>query len=201
MKNFLKCVVLGILAIAVPVCLTIFAASVAPDQSVAIIGSMVICGMVFYTIYRFMKLGKTSWCYKHEDAFWLSLFVNACAVLILNIVIVIYGCFGGFQNFAQLPFAFAPVTLSLAYAATLGAIVCGMRLHYNGWNMTINDKGLTWSILVLAVVFTACMIIDVCERYLGCYIADFMVTIISSLLVCSICGIVFFACKLIFKQK
>ena len=200
MKNFAKRVFLGIVALIFPVMLTWFIMKVMNTGLMNGIGYLVIGYMIGFTGSWFSKIGKKRQCRNCEDAFWLTTVFNACTVLLLNITVALVGWFG-MDNFPELPYAFAPVTLSLAYAATLGAIVCGMRLHYNGWNMTINDKGLTWSILVLAVVFTACMIIDVCERYLNLSIADFMVTIISAGLVLSICGIIIFACKLIFKSK
>ncbi len=200
MKEFLKRVVLGFVALLIPVCLTVLVMKVIDSGLMNGIGYLGIGYMAGFTAYWFSKVGKKMNCRDHEDAFWLTTIFNASAVLVLNIGVALFGWFA-MDNFHELPYAFAPVTLSLAYAATLGAIVCGMRLHYNGWNMTFNDKGLTWSILAFAVVFTVCMLIDVCERYFGLKIADFAVTIISASLVLSICGIVFFACKLIFKQK
>ena len=200
MKDFLKCVILGIAALLIPVVLTWAIMNVMNNGLMDGIGYIAIAYMVGFTSYWFSKIGKKVSCSNHEDAFWLTTLFNAGAVLVLNIGVALFGWFA-MDNFHELPYAFAPVTLSLAYVASLGAIICGIRLYYNNDYMNVHEKGLTWSILVLAVVFTACMIIDVCERYLGCYIADFMVTIISSLLVCSICGIVFFACKLIFKSK
>jgi len=200
MKNFFKCFGLGLAALLIPVVLTMFIMNVMNSGLMDGIGYLVIGYMAGFTAYWFAHIGKKVSCSNCEDAFWLTTIFNAGVVLVLNIGVALIGWFA-MDNFAALPFAFAPVTLSLAYVAGLGATICGMRIYYSGWNMTINDKGLTWSILVLAVVFTACMIIDVCERYLGCYIADFMVTIISAGLVLSICGIIFFACKLIFKSK
>lgn len=196
----MKCVVLGIVAMLIPVCLTVLVMKVIDSGLMDGIGYIAIGYMVGFTAYWFSKIGKKVNCRDREDAFWLTTIFNAGVVLVLNIAVALVGWFA-MDNFAALPFAFAPVTLSLAYVAGLGATICGMRIYYSGWNMTSNEKGLIWSILALAVVFVACMLIDVCERYLGCYIADFTVTIISSLLVCSICGIIFFACKLIFKSK
>ena len=200
MKNFLKCFGLGIVALLIPVVLTWAIMKVIDSGLMNGIGYIAIGYMVGFTTYWFAHVGKKPTCSNNEDAFWLTTIFNAAVVLILNIGVALIGWFA-MDNFHEMPYAFAPVTLSLAYAATLGAVICGMRIYYSNWNMTFNDKGLIWSILVLAVVFVVCMIVDVCERYLGCKIADFMVTIISSLLVCSICGIVFFACKLIFKNK
>lgn len=199
MKNFLKCFGLGLAALLIPVVLTMFIMNVMNSGLMDGIGYLVIGYMAGFTAYWFSKIGKKVSCSNCEDAFWLTTIFNAGVVLVLNIGVVLIGWFA-MDNFAALPYAFAPVTLSLAYAATLGAIICGIRLYYNNDYMNVHEKGLTWSILALAVVFVVCMLIDVCERYLGCKIADFAVTLISSLLVCSICGIVFFACKLIFKK-
>lgn len=199
MRNFLKCFGLGLAALLIPVVLTMFIMNVM-NNGLMDGGYLVIIYMAGFTAYWFSKIGKKVSCSNCEDAFWLTTIFNAGVVLVLNICVALIGWFA-MDNFATLPFAFAPVTLSLAYVAGLGATICGMRIYYSGRNMTSNEKGLIWSILALAVVFVVCMLIDVCERYLGCYIADFAVTLISSLLVCSICGIVFFACKLIFNQK
>ena len=200
MKNFLKCVVLGVLAIAVPVCLTVFSLQIMPSQIISIIGGVVLCLMACSTVYWFMSSGNGP-CYNDEDSFWMSLFINAGAGLVFNIGVALYGWFGmGSATFSQFPYAFAPVLLSVAYACLLGAIVFGMRLKYSGHNMTGTEIALSWSLIGVILFFMLGMLEEVGVRYFGMNLPGWLKTTIISAGVFSIISMAFCAGKLIFKK-
>jgi hypothetical protein len=193
MKNFFKCVVLGLIAAVVPVCLTVFTLTILPDQAVSIIGGVVLALMAMGTVYSFFTNQR------NEDAFWLSLFVCASFALVYNVGVALWGWFGT-ENFAALPFAFAPVLLTIAYACLLGVIAFGMRLHYVAWNMTGTEKGLSWSLIGVLGFFMLGMLEEVGARYFGLNLPGWLKTTIISAGVFSIVSMAFCAGKLICKK-
>ena len=200
MKNFMKCVVLGIVAMLIPAVLTVFSLQIMPSQIISIIGGVVLCLMACSTVYWFMSSGNGP-CYNDEDSFWMSLFINAGAGLVFNIGVALYGWFGmGFTAFGQIPFAFAPVLLSVAYACFIGIIVFGMRLKYSGHNMTGTEVGLAWSLIGVLAFFMLGMLEEVGSRYFGLDIPGWLTTIIISAGVFSIICMMFCAGKLICKK-
>ena len=193
MKNFLKCVVLGVLAIAVPVCLTIWTLNVVPGQAVSVVGGVVLALMAMGAVYSFFTNQR------NEDAFWLSLFVCAGFALVYNVGVALWGWFG-MDNFAALPFAFAPALLTIACACLLGVIAFGMRLHYVAWNMTGTEKGLSWSLIGVLGFFMLGMLEEVGARYFGMELPKWLTTIIISAGVFSIVSMAFCAGRLICKK-
>ncbi len=200
MKNFFKCVVLGLIAAVVPVCLTIFTLHIMPSQTVSISGGIILCLMACSTVYWFMSSGNGP-CYNDEDSFWMSLFVCAAAGLGFNVGVFLWSWFGmGFTAFNQIPFAFAPVLLSVAYACMIGVIVFGMRLHYSGHNMTGTEIALSWSLIGILLFFMLGMLEEVGVRYFGLNLPGWLKTTIISAGVFSIVSMAFCAGKLIFKK-
>ena len=200
MKEFFKCVVLGLIAAIVPVCLTIFTLHIMPSQVISISGGVMLCFMACSTVYWFLSSGNGP-CYNKEDSFWMSLFVCGGIGLGFNVGVFLWGWFGmGFTAFNQIPFAFAPVLLSVAYACFIGIIVFGMRLHYSYNNMTGTEVGLAWSLIGVLTFFMLGMLKEVGSRYFGLDIPGWLSTIIISAGVFSIICMMFCAGKLICKK-
>lgn len=193
MKEFFKCVVLGLIAAVVPVCLTIWTLTIVPGQMVSIAGGVVLALMAMGAVYSFFTNQR------NEDAFWLSLFVCAGFALVYNAGVALWGWFGT-GNFAALPFAFAPVLLTIAYACLLGIIAFSLRLHYVAWNMTGTEKGLSWSLIGVLGFFMLGMLEEVASRYFGLNLPGWLTTIIISAGVFSIVSMAFCAGKLIIKK-
>lgn len=174
MLNFLKNVFLGILSFIVPMCLIGFMAKIPGNP---VLNDVTMTAIGFYIGVVAVKFYKGWQDYHFMEAFWYSLFISAGLALVYTIGVTLYGWFG-MDNFSALPFAFAPVCVSIAYCCLLGIFVCGLRLKENSWNMNGVEIWLTWSIIFVLLFFALGTGYEVASKYFGFSVSDTVAMIV-----------------------
>ena len=174
MLNFLKNVFLGILSFIVPMCLIGFMAKIPGNPVLNDVTFLAIGFYIGVVVVKFFEGWKD---YKFAEVFWYSVFISAGLSLVYTIGVTLYGGFE-MDNFSALPFAFAPVCVSIAYCCLLGILVCGLRLKENSWNMNVVEMWLTWSIIFVSLFFAMGTIYEVANRDFAFSVSDTVTTIV-----------------------
>ena len=222
MLNFLKKVFLGIVAIIVPVCLNYFMSAVVDNDIISAIGVLLSLGIICFAWYQFRCIGKY-YDAKLVDAFWATLVLGAACTLAFTICVTLYGWFCMDANsltpearelflacgprgdlshaFRALPYAFAPVCLSIAYVCILGIIICSLRLKYNKWNMSGTERALIWAIIGVLGFLASGTIAEVNAKYIGIMVPEVVRIAIICIGVFSILSMFFCGGKLACQQN
>lgn len=155
----MKKVILGVLALIVPMALVIYVSMVLRGDAIAnFFGAVFIGLMCARTVRYFGLVGKKGAYTDNTDAFRSALVFNAAVAVFHALAGLAYGKIfvAGFEDMVL---RFSPIMAAVAYGCMLGIVACSIRLinNYNNYWTNSWEKANTWSILgVVASIMTAC---------------------------------------------
>lgn len=183
----MKKLILGVLALIVPMALVVYVSYVLGGSNVANFFGVIFIGLMCTRTFRyFNRVGKRDYT-SNDDALWSALVFNAVIIAFHAFAGLVYGkiFIAGFDDNLL---RFSPVMGALAYGSLLGSIICCIRLFKNQW-LDAWEKVLTLSIMTFTFGFAFCCGYEALKPY-GLVVPEQLGNLVSGLIAISVIGII-----------